>query len=55
MSIHSGTTGGLGEKLFHYFAFNQQGFLRYYHKRTNVESSFGIIKAKTLYSCTEPN
>lgn len=45
-SIHSGAAGGLWEKMFHYFAFNRQDFLRHYHKRSNVESTFSMIKAK---------
>jgi transposase len=45
-SIHSGKAGGLWEKMFHYFAFNRQEFLQHYHKRSNVESTFSMIKAK---------
>jgi hypothetical protein len=45
-SIHSGVAGGLWEKMFHYFAFNRQEFLQHYHKRSNVESTFSLIKAK---------
>jgi transposase len=45
-SIHSGAAGGLWEKMFHYFAFNRQAFLGHYHKRSNVESTFSMIKAK---------
>jgi hypothetical protein len=32
--------------MFHYFAFNRQEFLQHYHKRSNVESTFSMIKAK---------
>jgi transposase len=45
-SIQSGAAGGLWEKMFHYFAFNRQEFLQHYHKRSNVESTFSMIKAK---------
>jgi len=45
-SIHSGAAGGLWEKMFHYFAFNRQEFLGHYHKRSNVESTFSMIKSK---------
>jgi transposase len=45
-SIHSGAAGGLWEKMFHYFGFNRQEFLQHYHKRSNVESTFSMIKAK---------
>src|SRR5947209_1847487 len=45
-SIHTGRGGGLWAKMYHYFQFNQQEFLRHYHKRSNVESTFSMIKAK---------
>jgi len=45
-SIHSGAAGRLWEKMFHYFAFSRQEFLGHYHKRSNVESTFSMIKAK---------
>jgi transposase len=38
--------GALWHQLYHYFCFNQQWFLRQYHKRSNVESTFSMIKAK---------
>jgi transposase len=34
------------EKMFHYFSFRQDEFLAKYHKRSNVESTFSMIKAK---------
>ena len=33
-------------KMYHYFMFNRQGFLEHYHKRSNVESTFSMIKGK---------
>ena len=42
----SGAKGGLFQKMFHYFAFRQEEFMSHYHKRSNVESTFGMIKAK---------
>jgi transposase len=45
-SIHSGKAGGLWEKMFHYFSFRRDEFLVHYHKRSNVESTFSMIKAK---------
>jgi transposase len=45
-SIHSGAAGGLWEKMFHYFCFRRNDFLAHYHKRSNVESTFSMIKAK---------
>jgi transposase len=34
------------KKMYHYFMFNQDEFLRHYHARSNVESTFSMIKAK---------
>jgi transposase len=45
-SIHSGKAGGLWEKMFHYYSFRRNEFLTHYHKRSNVESTFSMIKAK---------
>ncbi len=33
-------------KMFHYFQYRREEFLRHYHKRSNVESVFSMIKAK---------
>jgi len=33
-------------KMFHYFSFKREKFLGHYHKRSNVESTFSMIKAK---------
>ena len=30
----------------HYFTFNQETFYQHYHKRSNVETAFSMIKAK---------
>jgi transposase len=45
-SIHTGKGGGLWQKMFHYYNFNRDQFLQHYHKRSNVESTFSMIKAK---------
>jgi transposase len=45
-SSHTGASGGLWEKMFHYFAFKREEFLSHYHQRSNVESTFSMIKAK---------
>src|ERR1700730_13788443 len=42
----TGAVGGLYEKMFHYFSFRREDFLRHYHKRSNVESTFSMVKAK---------
>jgi transposase len=46
------STGGdkkssdLFKRMFHYFSYNQERFMQNYHKRSNVESTFHMIKAK---------
>jgi transposase len=37
---------GLFKQMFHYFSYNQEKFMQSYHKRSNVESTFHMIKAK---------
>ncbi len=32
--------------MYHYWQFNRDEFLQHYHKRSNVESTFSMIKAK---------
>jgi hypothetical protein len=32
--------------MFHCFQFNRDEFLQHYHKRSNVEPTFSMIKAK---------
>ena len=44
-------TGGDGpmtiwRRLFHFYSFQRDRFMRHYHKRSNVESTFHMIKAK---------
>jgi transposase len=36
----------LFRRMFHYFSFNQERFMANYHKRSNVETTFSMIKAK---------
>lgn len=45
-SIHTGRGGGLWAKMFHLFQYRREEFLRHYHQRSNVESTFSMIKAK---------
>jgi len=45
------TTGGrkhsyLWKRMFHYYSYNQSHFMASYHKRSNVETTFSMIKAK---------
>ena len=36
----------LWDRMFHYYNFNRAEFLAHYHKRSNVETTFSMIKAK---------
>ena len=36
----------LWAKMFHYFQFKRDEFMARYHQRSNVESTFSMIKAK---------
>ena len=45
----SNTTGGMGglfEKMYHYYLYRREEFLTHYHKRSNVESTFSMVKRK---------
>jgi transposase len=39
-----GGRGGLWEKMFHHFSLRREDFLAHYHKRSNVESTFSMMK-----------
>lgn len=41
-----GEAGTLWERMFGYFQFNRADFLSRYHARSNVESTFSMVKAK---------
>jgi transposase len=43
-SLASGTP--LWERIYHYFAYRREEFLAHYHARSNVESTFSMIKRK---------
>lgn len=45
-SIHSGKGGGLWAKMYHFYQFKRDEFLSHYHKRSNVETTFSMIKSK---------
>ena len=45
-SNSTGAKGGIFEKMFHYFQFRQQEFMQKYHLRSNVESTFSMVKRK---------
>jgi transposase len=43
------TTGGVGgiyEKMYHLFCLNREDYMRHYHKRSNIESTFSMVKRK---------
>jgi transposase len=41
-----GEAGSLWERMYGYFQFKRDEFLKRYHQRSNVESAFAMIKAK---------
>jgi transposase len=42
----TGKIGGSWQKMFHYFMFRRDEFVQHYHKRSNVESTFSMMKRK---------
>lgn len=42
----TGKRGGLWEKMFHFYNMNREDYLDHYHRRSNVETAFSMIKAK---------
>src|SRR5205807_5703939 len=44
-SVATGGVGGVYKQMFHYFQFKRDEFL-HYHKRSNAESTFSMIKRK---------
>jgi transposase len=42
----TGAAGGAFEKMFHYYSLHREEFLKVYHQRSNVESTFSMVKAK---------
>lgn len=42
----TGEVGGLFQKMHHFYCFTRDAFLAAYHKRSNAESTFNMIKAK---------
>jgi transposase len=45
-SIHTGRAQGLWQRMYHLWQFHRGDFLAHYHKRSNVESVFSMMKAK---------
>ena len=44
----NGAAGGLFEKMIHYYQYQREDFLKFYHKRSNAESTISAIKRKHL-------
>lgn len=42
----TGGVGGMFQQMYHFYQYNRDAFLASYHKRSNVESVFNMIKAK---------
>jgi transposase len=42
----TGSKGGLFEKMFHFYSMNKEEYMAKYHKRSNVETVFSMVKAK---------
>ncbi len=42
----TGAAGGLFERMFRYYQYEQEKFMKHYHKRSNVESLFSAVKRK---------
>jgi transposase len=40
------TNSALWQRMFHFYSYNRDRFMQCYHKRSNVESTFSMIKAK---------
>lgn len=38
--------GAIWKRLFHLYSYNQAEYMRHYHKRSNVETTFSMIKGK---------
>lgn len=38
--------GPLWKRMYHFYLYNQEWFMSHYHKRSNVESTFSMMKAK---------
>jgi transposase len=45
-SNNDGRAGGMWGQMFHFFMYRRDEFLQHYHKRSNVESTFSMMKRK---------
>jgi transposase len=46
LAIRDHSDGSLWNRMWHFYNFNRDCFLEHYHKRSNVETVFSMIKAK---------
>ncbi len=46
MPTHKHKFDGLWNRMWHFYSFNRDCFLQHYHKRSNAETTFPMIKAK---------
>jgi transposase len=46
VNSQAGEAGTLWEKMYFYFRFHRDEFLKHYHLRSNIESTFSMVKAK---------
>jgi transposase len=44
--IRGRNNSDLWHKMYHYYMFRKDEFLRHYHRRSNVETTFHMIKSK---------
>lgn len=44
--VNSPTTGKMWRNMYHFYSLNQEKFYEHYHKRSNVETTFMMIKTK---------
>jgi transposase len=42
----AGEEGSLWGRMYHYYQFRREDFLKHYHQRSNAESTFSMVKAK---------
>jgi transposase len=45
-SVTSKNHSAIWKQMFHFYSYNQERFMKCYHKRSNVETTFSMIKAK---------
>jgi transposase len=46
VNSQAGEAGSLWEKMYFYYQFRRDEFLKHYHQRSNMESTFSMVKAK---------